>query len=216
MAQPSAWPAMSAARDTGRKAGRQVLFTSHTERGLLMALWKDTNQGPGTAPAQNIPNAAAIPPAREPERTNVAPLPETVRRAPPPVKESQRLDMKESVIASDITIEGKIVGTGHIRIAGRFKGDVHVEGNVTLDSGAHLEGQVKASVVVVGGELLGNIENAKRVELLETGVISGDVKAGSLTVAAGSRMRGQVEFGWDSEGRSSKSSADTKGYGTGS
>jgi cytoskeletal protein CcmA (bactofilin family) len=47
--------------------------------------------------------------------------------------------------------------------------------------------------------------------LLEGGVISGDVKAGSLTVAAGSRMRGQVEFGWDNEGRSS-----AKGYGTGS
>jgi len=120
--------------------------------------------------------------------------------------------MKESVIASDLTIEGKIVGSGHVRIAGRFKGDVHVDGNLTLDTGAHLEGLVKASVVVVGGELLGNIENAKRVELLEGGVISGDVKAGSLTVAAGSRMRGQVEFGWDSEGRSSS----TKGYGTGS
>jgi cytoskeletal protein CcmA (bactofilin family) len=107
------------------------------------------------------------------------------------VKEAQRLDMKESVIASDLTIEGKIIGSGHVRIAGRFKGDVQVDGNVTLDTGAHLEGQVKASVVVVGGELLGNIENAKRVELLEGGVISGDVKAGSLTVAAGSRMRGR-------------------------
>jgi cytoskeletal protein CcmA (bactofilin family) len=32
--------------------------------------------------------------------------------------------------------------------------------------------------------------------LLETGVLAGDVKAGSLIVAAGSRMRGQVEFGW--------------------
>ena len=61
--------------------------------------------------------------------------------------------MKESVIASDLTIEGKIIGSGHIRIAGRFKGDVQVDGNVTLDTGAHLEGQVKASVVVVGGEL---------------------------------------------------------------
>jgi cytoskeletal protein CcmA (bactofilin family) len=132
---------------------------------------------------------------REPERTNVAALsPEAARR---PVKEAPRADMKESVIASDLTIEGRIVGSGHVRVAGRFKGDVQVDGNVTLDTGAHLEGQVKASVVVVGGELLGNIENAKRVELLEGGVISGDVKAGSLTVAAGSRMRGQVEFGWD-------------------
>ena len=119
--------------------------------------------------------------------------------------------MKESVIASDLTIEGKIIGSGHVRIAGRFKGDVQVDGNVTLDTGAHLEGLVKASVVVVGGELLGNIENAKRVELLEGGVISGDVKAGSLTVAAGSRMRGQVEFGWETETRSTKS--ETKGFG---
>jgi cytoskeletal protein CcmA (bactofilin family) len=175
-----------------------------------MALWKDTTTQPGLTPAQTLPNTAAAPHAREPEKTNVAPLsPEAARR---PVKEVQRLDMKESVIASDLTIEGKIVGSGHVRIAGRFKGDVQVDGNVTLDTGAHLEGLVKASVVVVGGELIGNIENAKRVELLEGGVISGDVKAGSLTVAAGSRMRGQVEFGWDSEGRSSSA----KGYGTGS
>ena len=146
---------------------------------------------------------------REPERTNVAPLsPEAARR--PSVKETPRGDMKESVIASDLTIEGKIIGSGHVRIAGRFKGDVQVDGNVTLDTGAHLEGQVKASVVVVGGELLGNIDNAKRVELLEGGVISGDVKAGSLTVAAGSRMRGQVEFGWD-DARPAK--AEAKGFG---
>jgi cytoskeletal protein CcmA (bactofilin family) len=109
--------------------------------------------------------------------------------------------MKESHISAELTIEGKIIGAGHIRIAGRFKGDVQVEGNVSLEAGARLEGHVKANVVSVGGELIGNIENAKRVELLETGVINGDVKAGSLTVAAGSRMRGQVEFGYEGESR---------------
>jgi cytoskeletal protein CcmA (bactofilin family) len=118
--------------------------------------------------------------------------------------------MKESFLSPDLTIEGKIVGSGHVRIAGRFKGDVQVDGNLSLDSGARLEGHVKASVVSVGGELIGNIENAKRVELLETGVINGDVKAGSLTVAAGSRMRGQVEFGYDTEGRAK---AESKSFG---
>jgi cytoskeletal protein CcmA (bactofilin family) len=173
-----------------------------------MALWKDTNTGPVSAPASSAPPPSGPLPHREPEKTNVAPLsPESARR---PVKETQRLDMKESVIASDLTIEGKIFGSGHVRIAGKFKGDVQVDGNVTLDTGAHLEGLVKASVVVVGGELLGNIENAKRVELLEGGVISGDVKAGSLTVAAGSRMRGQVEFGWDAD---SRTKSETKGFG---
>ncbi len=82
----------------------------------------------------------------------------------------------------------------------------------TIDSGATLDGQVRAQTVVVGGELKGNIESAKRVELLEGGVITGDVKAGSLTVAAGSRMRGQVEFGWDEDTK--KSSLEAKGFGT--
>jgi cytoskeletal protein CcmA (bactofilin family) len=170
-----------------------------------MALWKDTNTGTGSAsPAPGL--ATGTPPqAREPERTNVAPLSPDVPRRPAP-----RQEMKESIISADLTIEGKIVGSGHVRIAGRFKGDVQVDGNLSLDAGARLEGQVKAHVVSVGGELLGNIDNAKRVELLETGVINGDVKAGSLTVAAGSRMRGQVEFGYEGEARAK---AETKSFG---
>ncbi len=104
---------------------------------------------------------------------------------------------KESIIASDLIIEGKIEGAGHVRIAGKFKGDVNVQGNLTIESGAQLTGEVRADAVIVGGELTGNIEVASRVELLQTGVLNGDLKAGSLTVAAGSRMRGRVEFGWN-------------------
>jgi cytoskeletal protein CcmA (bactofilin family) len=106
---------------------------------------------------------------------------------------------KESLIASDITIEGKIEGTGSVRIAGKFKGDVNVQGDLTIEAGAKLTGSVIASQVVVAGELEGNIEGASKVDLQQSGVITGDVKAGSLTVAAGARMRGQAVFGWKDE-----------------
>ncbi len=46
------------------------------------------------------------------------------------------------------------------------------------------------------GKVEGNIHATSRVQLLEAGVLIGDLKASSLTVAAGSRMRGKVEFGW--------------------
>jgi cytoskeletal protein CcmA (bactofilin family) len=175
-----------------------------------MALWKDTT--PGT------PSQTPVPPAKDtfaqPERaaatSNVAPLNPTP--AAPRTSTRERPEMKESVIASDLTIEGKIIGSGHVRLAGRFKGDVQVDGNLTIDHGATLDGQVRAQTVIVGGELKGNIDNAKRVELQEGGIITGDVKAGSLTVAAGSRMRGQVEFGWEEDTK--KSSIETKGFGT--
>ncbi len=64
--------------------------------------------------------------------------------------------MKESIIASGLSIEGKIVGAGHVRVAGKFKGDVQVEGNLHIDAGARVEGQVRASEVIVTGELQGN------------------------------------------------------------
>ncbi|MGQ0834862.1 MAG: bactofilin family protein [Gammaproteobacteria bacterium] len=174
-----------------------------------MALWKDSNVSvePATTPAGTRTPTPTPPPvsapsvvsmsaaAREAERTSSAPSVVEAPRRP--------RDMKESVIAADINIEGKIEGAGHVRIAGRFKGDVHVEGNLTIDAGAHLTGQVHANTAIVGGELQGNI-TAQRVELLETGVINGDVKASQLTVAAGSRMRGQVEFGWSDKGPQAK------------
>ncbi len=160
-----------------------------------MALWKepatkDFESPLRDTPARDISSDKFIEKANL-EKTSIAPV--TVIAAP---KTNVKPDAKESIIASDLTIEGKIEGSGHVRIAGRFKGDVHVEGNLTIESGARLTAEVRANTVVVGGELEGNIEAASRVELLPSGVLNGDLKAGSLIVAAGSRMRGRAEFGW--------------------
>ncbi len=103
----------------------------------------------------------------------------------------------DSLIAADLTVEGKIKGSGNVRIAGRFQGDVHVEGSLTIEPGAHVKGDIRAETINVGGEVHGNVHAYSQVKLLESGTLIGDLKAGSLTVAAGSRMRGKAEFGWD-------------------
>ena len=154
-----------------------------------MAIWNEPSTAKKAAPV-----ATDLAPKKEPE-----PRIESAASYDLPRRPVDR-EVKESLIAADLTIEGKIEGAGHVRIAGRFNGDVHVQGNLTIENGAKLTGGVRASTVIIGGELLGNIDAASRVELLETGVLNGDLKAGSLTVAAGSRMRGQVEFGWEEKG----------------
>ncbi len=102
----------------------------------------------------------------------------------------------ESILAAGLTIEGKIEGNGNIRVAGRFKGNVNVKGELTIEPGASLDGEVKADTILVGGEVRGQIISTARVEFKESGTLIGDLKAGSLSVAAGSKMRGKVEFGW--------------------
>jgi cytoskeletal protein CcmA (bactofilin family) len=164
-----------------------------------MPIWKDntaTRLNPTPAPEE--PTRYEPPPRPEPA-ANPTPT--------PPVAPMARVETpsqrKESVIASDITIEGKIEGGGSVRIAGKFKGDVNVQGDLTVDAGAKLTGSVRADRVTISGELEGNVEQASLVDLQRSGVIVGDVKAGSLTVAAGARLRGQAEFGWD-DGKGAK------------
>jgi cytoskeletal protein CcmA (bactofilin family) len=161
-----------------------------------MALWKETaSPAPGSPAAPTAPDRTLV--ERAEPRAATDPQAAPPRR--PASSPNVRPEGGESVIAANLSIEGKIEGTGNVKIAGRFKGDVRIDGNFNIEPGAHLVGQLAAGIVVVGGELHGNIESAKRVDVLEGGVVVGDVKAGSITVAAGSRMRGHVEFGWEDE-----------------
>jgi cytoskeletal protein CcmA (bactofilin family) len=158
-----------------------------------MPIWKESS-----APNREIAAIDAEPTLRTETEFAADLTPSTARR---PAKGP----MKESVITADITITGKIVGAGHVRIAGGFEGDVHIEGDLTIDAGAKLTGSVRANSVTIGGEVDGNIESAASVEILSTGVLNGDLKAGTLTVASGSRMRGRVEFGWGGESSATSS-----------
>ena len=152
-----------------------------------MAIWKEpsspTKDATITSPEPVVKRETDFP-------ADVAPS--TARRAVP-------RETKESVISGEITITGKIDGAGHVRLQGRFEGDVHIEGDLTLEAGAKLNGSVRANSVTIGGEIEGNIESAESVEILSTGILNGDLVAGTLTVASGSRMRGRVEFGWGDE-----------------
>jgi len=153
-----------------------------------MALWKD--------------HSSARKDVSDPQPVDVMPRAEVsaapAAHVPPP--ESPRLarrpEMAESVIGADLSIEGSITGAGSVRLAGRFTGDVTVDGAVTIEAGARLAGGVRASSVAIAGELEGNVVKASRVDVHASGVLLGDLKADTLTLAAGARLRGHVECGW--------------------
>jgi len=159
-----------------------------------MALWKET--------AQNEQKAIPSEPSEKVERVEAAPAAPTP--APvnpiPPRKENLHMDRQESVLGSGVTIEGKMEGNGDVRVAGKFKGDIQIKGNLNIQRGAHVTAKINAEAVTIEGELEGTVVANGQVTLAESGQVIGDLKAKTLTVAAGSRMRGNVEFGWnDSE-----------------
>lgn len=146
-----------------------------------MALWKDS--GTKANPADRPKSETAVP---------VSGIGEVLRAT------GGSEGGAESLIAAGLTIEGKISGDGHVRLAGRFKGEVEVKGDLAVEAGAWLGGNVRAKRVQVGGEIQGNV-HASSVELNRSACVIGDIKATTLVVAAGSRLRGQVECGFEAE-----------------
>jgi cytoskeletal protein CcmA (bactofilin family) len=159
-----------------------------------MALWKETAQNE----QRTMPNEQRMAAQSEQsEKAEAAPapvLPVTSRR------ESMPRDRYESVLGSGVSIEGKMEGDGDVRIAGKFKGDIHIKGNLNVQKGAHLTAKINADAVTIEGEVEGTVVASGQVTLSESAQVVGDLKAKTLAVSAGSRMRGNVEFGWnDSE-----------------
>jgi cytoskeletal protein CcmA (bactofilin family) len=152
-----------------------------------MALWKEAIQNESSEPRPEI-------------RPEIRPEPRQEQATPvsvvAPRKETSLKERRETVFGVGVSIEGKIEGDANVRIAGVFKGDIHIKGDLNVEKGAHLNAKINAETVTIEGELEGNIVASHQVRLLESGQLIGDLKAATLTVAAGSRMRGNVEFGW--------------------
>jgi len=153
-----------------------ALFTQHPRKDEL-----GTKTEPRIEPPQEPVGSASPGPVRRMEDQRIV---------------STTAKPSESVLSAGLTIEGKIEGTGNVRISGRFKGNINVKGEFTIEPGASVDGEVTADTVLVGGEVRGKIVASSRVEFKESGTLVGDLTAGTLIVAAGSKMRGNVAFGW--------------------
>jgi len=151
-----------------------------------MALWNQPAQETG-----NNDKPQTVPPVPTPAAVNVALTP-----AAPAPRESALKERNESVFGPGVTIDGKIEGDANVRIAGKFKGEIHIKGDLAIDKGAHVSAKVNATNITLAGELNGDVTASAHVKLVESAQVVGDLKAATLTVASGSRMRGHVEFGW--------------------
>ncbi|MBX9710634.1 MAG: polymer-forming cytoskeletal protein, partial [Xanthobacteraceae bacterium] len=93
-----------------------------------------------------------------------------------------------SSIGADVTIVGKIVGKGVVKVFGRIEGELHAS-NVTICEGAQVEGNVVAQELAIGGLVKGTI-HAVRVRLLGTAKVEGDIFHRSLSIEENALFEG--------------------------
>ena len=106
----------------------------------------------------------------------------------------QAVERITSVLGPGVIWEGKLNGTGGVRIEGTFEGQVSLRGLLVVgESGRVTCENIRATTVIVAGAVRGNITTQK-LEIRATGRVWGDVITTSFVTEDGAFLRGQIRM----------------------
>jgi cytoskeletal protein CcmA (bactofilin family) len=80
-------------------------------------------------------------------------------------------------------------------VEGRFRGEIQVPAHmVTVGTDGRVEGEVKASAIVVEGEVRGNLTASQQVLVRASGTVHGDIRAPRVALDQGCRFKGAIDM----------------------
>ena len=100
-------------------------------------------------------------------------------------------------------IEGKYICAGTVMLNGKLRGEINSSGTLIVGERGVLNATVRAVVVVIHGEVVGNVEATERIELKGSARVVGDVEAPVIVVEEGVRLDGHCQM---SKGKSGETS----------
>ena len=96
----------------------------------------------------------------------------------------------ETVIGPNTSLQGDLHSSGGVRLDGDFSGTIEIAGNLVIGEQAQVIATITAHNVQIQGTVQGDI-TAKRVEILDTGKLWGDVVVDSFVLDDGGFYHGQ-------------------------
>lgn len=101
----------------------------------------------------------------------------------------------DTVLAEDIVFEGDVSFEKDFMIKGHFSGNIKANGDLYIGENAEVHAEVEASAVYIRGHVFGNVKAARRVELLGSAVVEGDITSPKLVMDTGCRFDGTSRMG---------------------
>ena len=99
-------------------------------------------------------------------------------------------------ISQGIKIKGEITGSEDLFIDGPVEGKLNLgNSSVTVGPNGTVKADITAREVVVRGRIEGKIAGKERVQLWNTGHVSGEISTQRLAIEDGAVLRGKVETG---------------------
>jgi cytoskeletal protein CcmA (bactofilin family) len=96
-------------------------------------------------------------------------------------------------ITPSTILVGQIKGSGPYVFAGRVEGDCDIEGPATLAAGGSWKGTMRATDLIIAGEVEGDVIARERVEVAGTARVTGSLSGNSIAVAEGAVIDGEIK-----------------------
>ncbi len=97
-------------------------------------------------------------------------------------------------VGQGVNVSGRLIFNEPVRIEGTFRGEVASTSLVVIAETGTVEGRMRASKLVVLGEMRGDIVDATRAYLGSHARVYGDITAENLTVCEGAYFSGNVKM----------------------
>lgn len=121
------------------------------------------------------------------------PTPPTPQRQEPaqPLALTQPSVGFETVVGANCTLEGSLKSISNVRLDGTFTGTLEITGNVLVGETAKINAHINGRNISIAGAVRGNV-SGRKVQILRTGRVWGDISAQALTTEEGAFIDGKI------------------------
>jgi cytoskeletal protein CcmA (bactofilin family) len=99
-----------------------------------------------------------------------------------------------TLINDGTEIEGKVSFTGTVLLNGRVRGEIVSNDVLVVGERGAVNASIRASVVEISGEVVGNISASERIELHANCRVYGDIEAPVVVIDEGALLEGQCRM----------------------
>lgn len=100
-----------------------------------------------------------------------------------------------TLLARGVELKGEIRVEGTVRIDGRLHGDVHTKGQVIVGEDGLVTGTIHAGTLICSGRIKANVTATERVQLLQPGILIGEVHCPVFSMEEGAKFQGVSDMG---------------------
>ena len=98
-------------------------------------------------------------------------------------------------IGKSVVIKGELNGSEDLTIEGHVEGTIQLRDHVlTIGPNGKIKAQVFAKMVIVLGEVHGNVTATEKVDIRDNGSVEGDLVSPRIAIAEGAHFKGSVDM----------------------